>query len=141
PLLLGHQDEEVAAAVREALGRGWTYGAAEPYSLELAELITGALPWVQKLRFVNSGTEAVMAALRVARAATGRNRILKFDGCYHGHADSMLVKACSGLSCEWAGSSAGVGAKVAGDTLVASLDDEGGVEQIFSEHGGEIAAV
>jgi len=93
------------------------------------------------LRFVSSGTEAVMSALRVARAATGRNRILKFDGCYHGHSDPLLVKAGSGLAGESASSSAGVSEQVAGDTLVASLDDEAAVGQIFADHAGEIAAV
>jgi glutamate-1-semialdehyde 2,1-aminomutase len=111
PLLFGHQDAEVAEAVRGALSRGWSYGAAEPYSLELAELITGRIPWVQKLRFVNSGTEAVMSALRLARAATGRRKILKFDGCYHGHVDSMLVRAGSGLAEMASPDSAGVSQK------------------------------
>src|SRR5436190_14899094 len=93
------------------------------------------------VRFVSSGTEAVMSALRVARAATGRNRILKFEGCYHGHSDPLLVKAGSGLAGESASSSAGVSAHVASDTLVAHLDDEESVRQIFAQHGTEIAAV
>jgi glutamate-1-semialdehyde 2,1-aminomutase len=141
PLILGHRDPEVAQAVREAIDTAWSFGACEPYSLELAEWITSRLPWVEMLRFVSSGTEAVMSALRVARAATGRNRILKFDGCYHGHSDPLLVKAGSGLAGESASSSAGVSAQVASDTLVASLDDEAGVEKVFAEHGDEIAAV
>jgi len=99
------------------------------------------VPWIEMLRFVSSGTEAVMSALRVARAATGRARILKFEGCYHGHADSLLVKAGSGLAGEAASSSAGVSEAVAGETLVAALDDEEGVRAIFAEHGKEIAAV
>ena len=85
-------------AAEAALARGWSLGTAEPYSLELAELITGRVPWVESIRFVNSGTEAVMSALRVARAATSRSKILKFEGCYHGHADSMLLRAGSGLA-------------------------------------------
>src|SRR5436190_2719239 len=93
------------------------------------------------VRFVSSGTEAVMSALRMARAATGRNRILKFEGCYHGHSDPLLVKAGSGLAGESASSSAGVSEQVAGDTLVAPLDDEAAVKQIFEEHAGEIAAI
>jgi glutamate-1-semialdehyde 2,1-aminomutase len=93
------------------------------------------------LRFVSSGTEAVMSALRVARAATERNRILKFEGCYHGHSDSLLVKAGSGLAGTAASSSAGVSANVAGETLVAPLDDEDAVRKIFAEHGKDIAAV
>ena len=108
PLIFGHGDPEILAAVHESLDRGWSYGTAEPYSLELAELITGSLPWVQKIRFVNSGTEAVMAAARVARAATGRNKLLKFDGAYHGHFDSMLVRAGSGLAEMASPDSAGV---------------------------------
>lgn len=141
PLILGHRDPEVADAVREAIDTAWSFGACEPYSLELSEWITARLPWVEMLRFVSSGTEAVMSALRVARAATGRNRILKFEGCYHGHSDPLLVKAGSGLAGESASSSAGVSEQVAGDTLVASLDDEAGLEQIFDQHGAEIAAV
>jgi glutamate-1-semialdehyde 2,1-aminomutase len=141
PLVLGHRDRDVSEAVREALDQAWTLGACEPYSLELAEWITGRIPWVEKLRFVSSGTEAVMTALRVARAATGRGKILKFDGCYHGHVDSLLVKAGSGLAGRSSQSSAGVSDSVAADTLVAPLDDEEELERIFSRHGGEIAAV
>jgi glutamate-1-semialdehyde 2,1-aminomutase len=141
PLILGHRDRDVAEAVREAIETAWSFGACEPYSLELAEWITSRLPWVEMIRFVSSGTEAVMSALRVARAATGRNRILKFDGCYHGHSDPLLVKAGSGLAGESASSSAGVSEQVAGDTLVAALDDEDSVAQIFKQHAHEIAAV
>lgn len=141
PLIFGHQDAEIREAVQDALSRGWSYGAAEPYSLELAELITRSIPWVEKIRFVNSGTEAVMAALRLARAATGRKKILKFDGCYHGHVDSMLVRAGSGLAEMAAPDSAGVSPEVAGETLVAPLDDLDAVRRIFAERGPEIAAV
>lgn len=141
PLILGHRDPEVAEAVREAIDTAWSFGACEPYSLELAEWITSRLPWVEMLRFVSSGTEAVMSALRVARAATNRNRILKFEGCYHGHSDSLLVKAGSGLAGEAASSSAGVSEQVASDTLVAPLDDENAVREVFNQHGDEIAAV
>src|ERR1051326_5946306 len=141
PLMLGHRDPEVSEVVREAIDTAWSFGACEPYSLELAEWITARLPWVEMLRFVSSGTEAVMSALRVARAATGRNRILKFDGCYHGHSDPLLVKAGSGLAGESASSSAGVSDQVASDTLVASLDDEDSVRKIFAQHGNGIAAV
>ena len=141
PLLLGHRDPDVAEAVREAVETAWSFGACEPYSLELAEWITSRLQWVEMLRFVSSGTEAVMSALRVARAATNRHRILKFEGCYHGHSDPLLVKAGSGLAGESASSSAGVSANVASDTLVASLDDEASVREIFARSGKEIAAV
>jgi len=141
PLILGHRDPEVAEAVQDAIATAWSFGACEPYSLELAEWITSRLPWVEMLRFVSSGTEAVMSALRVARAATERNRILKFEGCYHGHSDSLLVKAGSGLAGVAASSSAGVSANVASETLVAPLDDEDAVRTIFAEHGKDIAAV
>ena len=141
PLMLGHRDPDVGEAVQEAIATAWSFGACEPYSLELAEWITSRLPWVEMLRFVSSGTEAVMSALRVARAATGRNRILKFEGCYHGHSDSLLVKAGSGLAGVAASSSAGVSANVASETLVAPLDDEDAVRKIFAEHGKDIAAV
>src|SRR5258706_10502424 len=141
PLMLGHRDPEVAEVVREAIATAWSFGACEPYSLKLAEWITSRLPWVEMLRFVSSGTEAVMSALRVARAATGRNQILKFEGCYHGHSDSLLVKAGSGLAGASASSRAGVSASVAGETLVAPLDDEEALRKIFAEHGKDIAAI
>ena len=141
PLLLGHRDPEVAGAVHEMIDTAWSFGACEPYSLELAEWMTARLPWVEKLRFVSSGTEAVMSALRVARAATGRTKVVKFEGCYHGHADSLLVKAGSGLAGESASDSAGVSQNVANETLVAPLDDEAGFDKIWSEHKNEIAAV
>ena len=141
PLMLGHRDPDVMAAVEEMISTAWSFGACEPYSLELAEWITSRLPWVEMLRFVSSGTEAVMSALRVARAATERNKILKFEGCYHGHSDSLLVRAGSGLAGASASSSAGVSANVAGETLIAPLDDEDAVRRIFAEHGSEIAAV
>src|SRR6266704_5502736 len=141
PLILGHRDRDVSEIVKEAVATAWSFGACEPYSLELAEWITARIPWVEMLRFVSSGTEAVMSALRMARAATQRSRILKFEGCYHGHSDSLLVKAGSGLAGASASSSAGVSANVAGETLVAPLDDEEAVRQIFAEHGKDIAAV
>src|SRR5438552_15603356 len=141
PLMLGHRDPDVSGAVEEAIETAWSFGACEPYSLGLAEWITSRLSWVEMLRFVSSGTEAVMSALRVARAATKRNRILKFEGCYHGHSDPLLVKAGSGLAGESASSSAGVSDQVASDTLVAALDDEDSVRDVFNQHGHEIAAV
>src|SRR5438093_4227565 len=141
PLMLGHRDPDVSGAVEEAIETAWSFGACEPYSLELAEWITSRLPWVEMLRFVSSGTEAVMSALRVARAATNRNRILKFEGCYHGHSDSLLVQAGSGLAGEAASSSAGVSENVAGETLVAPLDDEAAIRKVFDQFGAEIAAV
>jgi glutamate-1-semialdehyde 2,1-aminomutase len=140
PLILGHRNEAVEAAVQSAVAKGWSYGTAEATSLELAELITGRIPWIEQIRFVNSGTEAVMSCLRLARAATSRNKILKFDGCYHGHTDSMLIKAGSGLAGQAVADSAGVPATAAGDTLIANLDDEPSVDRVFDAHGASIAA-
>lgn len=141
PLLLGHRDPDVESKVREMMGRAWSFGACEPYSLELAEYIQEMVPFVEKLRFVSSGTEAVMSVLRVARAATGRHRILKFNGCYHGHVDSLLVKAGSGLAGEGSSDSAGVSPTTASETLVCELNDEAGLESLFKKFGNEIAAV
>ncbi|MFZ4984705.1 MAG: glutamate-1-semialdehyde 2,1-aminomutase [Blastocatellia bacterium] len=141
PLLLGHRDPEVAREVAAAVNSAWSFGACEPYSLELAEFITSRISWVEKLRFVSSGTEAVMSALRVARAATGRHRILKFEGCYHGHADALLVRAGSGLAGVAAATSAGVTAGVAAETLVTPLDDEAALQKVFADYGSEIAAL
>jgi glutamate-1-semialdehyde 2,1-aminomutase len=140
PLILGHGNAPVRAAVVEALDRGWSLGTAEPYSLELGEFICSRIPWVQNLRFVNSGTEAVMSALRVARGATGRSKILKFEGCYHGHADAMLLRAGSGLADAPLPDSAGLGAEAVRETVVAPLDDEPALAELFAAHGHEIAA-
>ena len=141
PNILGHRDPDVERVLRETVELGWCFGACEPYSLELAEFVVAELPWVEKLRFVCSGTEAVMSALRVARAATGRDGILKFEGCYHGHADSMLVKAGSGLAGESASDSAGVSEQTASQTYTCPLDDEAAVERVFKVNGTRIAAV
>lgn len=141
PNILGHLDEEVLSEVRQAIEDSWTFGACDPYSLELAEWICERLPFVDKIRFVCSGTEAVMSALRVARAATGRSKVLKFEGCYHGHADPLLVKAGSGLAGDSASDSAGVSDQVAHDTIVAPLDNEERFTQIFEKHKNELAAV
>ncbi|MFI5177317.1 MAG: glutamate-1-semialdehyde 2,1-aminomutase [Vicinamibacterales bacterium] len=141
PLILGHADPDVAAAVHAAVDDGWSFGACEPYSLELAEWIASRLPWVERIRFVSSGTEAVMSVLRVARAATGRAGILKFEGCYHGHTDAMLVQAGSGLAGRVAASSAGVPDGILGDTIVAPLDDDDALDRAFDRDGSRIAAV
>lgn len=141
PLILGHRDPEVQAKVMEMIDTAWTFGACEPYSLMLGEWIQARVPWVEKLRFVSSGTEAVMSALRVARAATGRTKILKFEGCYHGHVDSLLVKAGSGLAGVTASSSAGVSAQTAAETLTVSLDDEAALNEVFAREGKNIAAL
>jgi glutamate-1-semialdehyde 2,1-aminomutase len=139
PLILGHGNAAVAKAATDAIARGWSLGTAEPYSLALAEFITQRIPWVQSIRFVTSGTEAVMSALRVARGATGRDKILKFDGCYHGHADAMLIRSGSGLAEATEPDSAGLDHATLGGTLVAQLDDEAGLEALFARHGAEIA--
>jgi glutamate-1-semialdehyde 2,1-aminomutase len=141
PLILGHRDPDVAAAARAAIDDGWSYGTCEPYSLALAEWITARVPWVERLRFVSSGTEAVMTALRIARAATGRSKILKFEGCYHGHADGLLVRAGSGLAGTTAATSAGLPDGVLGHTVVAPLDDERAFDEVVSRAGRDLAAV
>ncbi len=141
PMILGHRDPEVQSKVMEMVDTAWTFGACEPYSLFLGEWIQKRVPWVEKLRFVSSGTEAVMSALRVARAATGRSKILKFEGCYHGHVDSLLVKAGSGLAGTAASSSAGISPQMAADTLTVSLDDESALAQVFEREGKNIAAL
>lgn len=141
PMLLGHRDPEVYEEVKNILDKAWSFGACEPYSLALAEWMTQEIPWLDSVRFVNSGTEAVMSALRVAKGYTGRNKILKFDGCYHGHVDSMLVKAGSGLAGVGTGTSAGISEAIASETIVAPLDREDIVKELFTEHGSDIAAV
>ncbi len=141
PLILGHADPDVARAAHAAIDDGWSYGACEPYSLALAEWILARIPWVDRLRFVSSGTEAVMSALRVARAATGRSHILKFEGCYHGHADGLLVRAGSGLAGRVAATSAGLPEGTLAHTLVAPLDDEAAIDAVFARQGDDLAAV
>lgn len=141
PMILGHRDADVQKEVIDMVNTAWSFGAPEPYSLELAEWITGNVPWAEKVRFVSSGTEAVMSALRVARAFTNREKILKFDGCYHGHSDQLLVKSGSGLAGEAESSSAGIAPSTAAQTLVCPLDDEAALKAIFQAHGPEIACV
>src|SRR5213075_3309394 len=122
-----------------AIDTAWSFGACEPYSLELAEWITSRLPWVEMVRFVSSGTEAVMSALRVARAATGRNRILKFEGCYHGHADPLLVKAGSGVATLGIPGSAGVPEEFIMFTVALPFNNLSAVEQAFQKYKHQIA--
>ncbi|MBT3983253.1 MAG: glutamate-1-semialdehyde 2,1-aminomutase [Bacteriovoracaceae bacterium] len=141
PLILGHRNKTVENDLKSALERGWSFGACEPYSLELAEFITSKIDFVEQVRFVNSGTEAVMTALRLARGATKRDKIIKFNGCYHGHVDSMLIKAGSGLAGEAESSSKGIPEGVAKDTLTCELDDRETVEEIFKREGANIAAI
>jgi glutamate-1-semialdehyde 2,1-aminomutase len=141
PLLLGHDHPAVRAAVQEALARGTSYGFSHPAEAELAELVVDMVPSVEMVRFVNSGTEATMAAVRLARAATGRDHILKFEGCYHGHADSFLVAAGSGVATLGLPDSPGVPADLARLTLVCPFNDSTAVEAIFQRHPGRVAAV
>ncbi|MBM9592185.1 glutamate-1-semialdehyde 2,1-aminomutase [Leptospira sp. 201903075] len=141
PLLFGHRHPEIQEVVEDTVRKAWSFGACEPYSLELAEFITSRIPWAEKIRFVNSGTEAVMSALRVARAATGRSKILKFDGCYHGHLDQLLVKAGSGLAGLSSSDSKGIGPEIIQNTLVLPLDDESALEELFQKQGNEIACL
>lgn len=141
PLIHGHQDRDVKKAIIEALDRGWSYGACEKYSLELAEYMVDRLPFIDQVRFMNSGTEAVMTAVRLARGITGRPKIMKFNGCYHGHLDAMLIKAGSGLAGTADASSKGVTEKQAADTLIVELGDLNAVEACFKAHPGQIAAI
>ncbi len=141
PLILGHARAEVVDAVREAAGRGLSYGACHEGEIRLAEAILGAMPHLQMLRLVNSGTEATMSALRLARAATGRDKFIKFRGCYHGHADSFLISAGSGALTHGTPSSPGVTAGAAADTLLADYNDLGSVATCFEAFPREIAAV
>lgn len=140
PLIFGHRDQRSLEVASAALKQGWTLGTPEPYSLALAELITRRIPWVESLRLVNSGTEAVMSVLRLARAATGRPLILKFDGCYHGHADAMLISAGSGLAHGTRSDSAGISPAVAAETLIVNLDDAQSLDEVFTRYGSQIAA-
>jgi len=140
PLILGHADPEVLVAVKEQADRGTTFGAPTEVEYQLAQFIVSHVKPVETIRFVSSGTEAVMSAIRVARGFTGRDLILKFEGCYHGHADYLLVKAGSGLATFGQPSSAGVPAAFSGHTAVLPLDDEGALEDFFARHGDRLAA-
>jgi glutamate-1-semialdehyde 2,1-aminomutase len=140
-LILGHAHPDVVAAVAAQAQRGTSYGMTSPLEIELAQEIARALPSIERIRFVSSGTEATMSAIRAARGFTQRDLILKFEGGYHGHADSFLVEAGSGLATLGISSSPGVPDALAKLTLNAPYNDLAAVEQIFREHGGEIAAV
>jgi len=141
PLILGHAHPAVVEAIRRAAEEGTSFGACTEGEVELAELLCERIPYVDKVRLVNSGTEACMTAVRLARGCTGRNKILKFDGCYHGHADSLLVRAGSGLLTGGIASSSGVTPGVAADTLVVPYNDSAAVQAAMAVHGPEIAAV
>lgn len=141
PNILGHAVPQITEAVKAACDRGLTFGACHKGEIELAELIQRHFPSMEMLRLVNSGTEAVMSAIRAARGYTGRDRIIKFEGCYHGHSDGLLAKAGSGLMTHAIPSGAGVPAGCTADTLLAKYNDEGSVEKLFSACGDTIAAV
>ena len=141
PMILGHGHPEVLAAVQAAVLEGFSYGAPTAREVVLAEKIRELMPSVEMVRMVSSGTEAGMSALRLARGYTGRNKIIKFNGCYHGHADSLLVKAGSGLATFGASSSAGVPADVVKDTIVLEYNDVAQLEEAFAKMGSEIACV
>ena len=140
PLILGHCNEAVECAVQEAVRKGLSFGAPTAIEVEMAELVC-RMTGVEMVRMVNSGTEAVMSALRLARGATGRSKIIKFAGCYHGHSDSMLVKAGSGALTGGAPDSAGVPAEIAGDTLTAAYNDLQSVRSLLEANPGQVAAV
>ena len=141
PSILGHAHPAVVEAVRRAAGDGFALGATHPLEVELGEAITAAMPSIERLRFTSSGTEAVMSAVRLARAATGRELIVKFAGAYHGHSDGLLVEAGSGLATLAIPGSAGVPAAVAERTIVLPFNDPTAVTLAFAEHAGRIAAV
>ncbi|GJX35572.1 glutamate-1-semialdehyde 2,1-aminomutase, chloroplastic-like protein [Tanacetum coccineum] len=141
PAIIGHADDEVLAALAETMKKGTSFGA--PCLLEnvLAEMVISAVPSIEMVRFVNSGTEACMGVLRLARAFTGRSKLIKFEGCYHGHADAYLVKAGSGVATLGLPDSPGVPKAATSNTLTAPYNDIAAVEELFKTHKGEIAAV
>ena len=141
PMILGHAHPAVLEAVIQASTRGFSFGAPTQAENELAKLVIESVPSVEMVRFVNSGTEATMSALRLARAYTGRNKIIKFSGCYHGHADMLLVQAGSGVATMGLPDSPGVPAETTGNTLVVAYNDSAAVERLFRSYHREIAAI
>ncbi len=141
PMILGHAHPVVLEKVSEACRKGLSFGAATEAEVDMARLIHEMVPSVEMMRMVNSGTEAVMSAIRAARGFTGRDKIVKFEGCYHGHTDAMLVKAGSGVMTAGVPDSSGVPKGATQDTLLAAYNDLAGVEQLFDKYGKEIAAV
>ena len=141
PMILGHNRPEIREAVTEAIAKGLSYGAATEAEVEMAELICTMVPSIEMVRMVNSGTEAVMSAIRAARGFTGRSKIIKFNGCYHGHSDGLLVKAGSGVMTAGVPDSSGVPAGCTADTLTADYNDLASVKALFEANDGEIAAV
>lgn len=141
PLILGHCHPAVQEAVTKELRRGTSYGACNAKEVEMAELICSFFPSIERVRMVNSGTEATMSAVRLARGFTGRSKIIKFEGCYHGHADSFLIQAGSGLATYGQAGSAGVTERTAADTLVATYNDIESVHRLLEAYPDEVAAV
>jgi glutamate-1-semialdehyde 2,1-aminomutase len=141
PAIVGHAHPEVVAAVQEAAARGLSFGACHSAEVELAEIVVGAFPGMEMLRFVNSGTEATMSAIRLARGATGRSRVLKFIGCYHGHVDGLLVAAGSGAATFGVPDSAGVPDSYTKETMLVPYNDLAAVERIMDSAGSEVAAI
>ena len=141
PMILGHGHPAVLEAVHRAVDEGLSYGAPTEREIELAEAIVALVPGLEQVRLVSSGTEAAMSAIRLARGATGRSKLIKFEGCYHGHADALLVKAGSGLATFGHPTSAGVPAEVVQHTLVLRYNDVAQLEAAFAEHGAELACV
>jgi len=141
PMILGHAHPKVRQAMSKALSQGWSYGAATELEVRLAQKISQAIPSMELLRMVSSGTEAAMSALRVARGFTGRDKVLKFEGCYHGHGDSFLVKAGSGAMTFGIPDSAGIPAALAANTLTAPYNDLAAVQAIFEQNPSQIAGV
>jgi glutamate-1-semialdehyde 2,1-aminomutase len=141
PMIVGHAHPVVVKAIQEAAGLGVSYGAPTPWETELAEMVVEAIPSIEMVRFVNSGTEATMSAIRLARGVTGRDRIVKFEGCYHGHADSLLVKAGSGAMTFGVPDSLGVPADLARQTICLPYNDSDAVREAFQSVGKEIACL
>ncbi|RME85650.1 MAG: aminotransferase class III-fold pyridoxal phosphate-dependent enzyme, partial [Zetaproteobacteria bacterium] len=141
PMILGHADPDVVAGVCETAKLGTSFGAPCALEVELAELVVEMVPSIEVVRFVNSGTEATMSALRLARGYTGRSKIVKFEGGYHGHADGLLVKAGSGAATFGVPDSAGVPTSYAAETITTAFNDHDAIRRIFAEAGDEIAAV
>jgi glutamate-1-semialdehyde 2,1-aminomutase len=141
PFILGHGEPRVSGAIVAQVARATSFGAPSHLEVEMAELLTGLMPGMEMVRLVSSGTEATMSAIRLARGFTGRAKIIKFEGCYHGHGDSFLIRAGSGMLTHGAPNSPGVTPGTAADTLVATFNDLGSVAELFASNSGEIAAV
>ena len=141
PAVHGHNDPEIREAIATALKNGTSFGTPNPYEVEMAEQLVAIVPSVEKVRMCNSGTEATMSAIRLARGYTGRNKIIKFAGCYHGHVDSLLVKAGSGALTLGNPDSAGIPASFAAETIVIDYNDAEGVREAFAKSGDDLSLI